>query len=132
MPIEFQVPTLRVQVTERLDELKSEHVRKQQLLLLEESRIQAMSALEQKQRQTKAFVDRHRRQKENQFAIGKLVLVFQTKMGYMPGKLRFRWMGPFWKWYISSRHAAVRRNFTKMGKWFSTQTLSGFDAGKSL
>ena len=57
MPIEFQVPTLRVQVTERLDEVKSEQVRKQQLLLLEESRIQAMLALEQKQRQTKAFVD---------------------------------------------------------------------------
>ena len=49
MPIEFQVPTLRVQVTERLDEVKSEQVRKQQLLLLEESRIQAMLALEQKQ-----------------------------------------------------------------------------------
>ena len=52
MPMECQILTLRVQVTERLDEL----------LLLEESRIQAMSALEQKQQQTRAFVDRHRRQ----------------------------------------------------------------------
>ena len=59
MSIEFQVPTLRVKVTERLEEVKSEQVRKQQLRLLEESRIQAMSAVEQKQRQTKAFVDRH-------------------------------------------------------------------------
>ena len=48
MSIEFQVLTLRIQLTERLDEEKSEHVRKQQLLLLEESRIQAMSALEKK------------------------------------------------------------------------------------
>ena len=47
--IEFQVPTLRVQITERLDKERSEQVRKQQLLLLEESRIQAMSALEPKQ-----------------------------------------------------------------------------------
>ena len=39
MPMECQILTLRVQVTERLDEL----------LLLEESRIQAMSVLEQKQ-----------------------------------------------------------------------------------
>ena len=52
--------------------------------------------LEQKQRRTKAFVDRHRKSKDNLFAIGKPVLVFQTNMGLMPGKLRFRWIGPFW------------------------------------
>ena len=45
---------------------------------------------------TKAFGDRHRRQTEKQFAIGKPVLVFQTKMGLMPRKLRFRWTGPYW------------------------------------
>ena len=49
----------------------------------------------QKQWQTKAFVDSHRQQTEKQFAFGKLVLVFQTKMGSMPGKLRFRWTGPY-------------------------------------
>ena len=61
-------------------------------MLLEEDRIQAMAALEQKQRQTKAFEDRHHKQIEKQFAIGKPVLVFQTKMGLMSGKLRFRWI----------------------------------------
>ena len=45
---------------------------------------------------TKAFVDRHRKSKEKLFDIGKLVLVFQTKMGSMLEKLRFRWIGPFW------------------------------------
>ena len=30
------------------------------------------------------------------FRIGKTVLVFQTRMGKIPGKLRFRWTGPFW------------------------------------
>ena len=44
----------------------------------------------------KAFVDRHCRHAEKQFAIRKPVLVFQTKMGSMLGKLRFRWTGPFW------------------------------------
>ena len=39
MPIELQVPTLRVQVTERLEEEQSERVRKEQLLVLEESRL---------------------------------------------------------------------------------------------
>ena len=42
----------------------SEQSLKEALLLLEEERIQAMSALEQKQQQTKAFVDSHRRQIE--------------------------------------------------------------------
>ena len=87
MLVEFQVPTLWVQVTKRLDEEQSEQVGKQQLLLLEESKIQAMTALEKKQRQTKAFVDRHRKQKEKMFEVNKPVLVFQTKMGLMPGKL---------------------------------------------
>ena len=34
--------------------------------------------------------------KEKLFDIGKLVLVFQTRMGSMPGNLCFRWIGPFW------------------------------------
>mgnify|MGYP000391440532 CR=1 FL=1 len=43
-----------------------------------------------------AFVDRHWKSKDKLFDIGKPVLVFQTKMGSMPGNLRFRWTGPFW------------------------------------
>ena len=46
-----------------------------------------MLALEQKQRQTNAFVDR-------QITKRKAILnrrIFQTKMGSMPGKLRFWW-----------------------------------------
>ena len=31
------------------------------------------------------------------FGEGKDVLVFQTRMGKMPGKLRFRWTGPYWR-----------------------------------
>ena len=96
MPVEFQIPTLRIQATEKLNELQSEQIRKEALLFLEEDRIQAMSALEHKQRQTKAFVNRHRRKTKTHFGIGKLVLVFQTKMGAMPGKLWYRWTGPIW------------------------------------
>ena len=89
MSIEFQIPTLHVQVTERLDEEQVEQIRKEQLLLLEESRLQVMCQLEQKQRRTKAFVDRHQHNKEKWFEVGKPVLVFQTNMGSMQGKLRF-------------------------------------------
>ena len=76
--------------------MQSEQIRKEGLLLLEESRIQAMIDLERKQRQTKAFVDRHRRHAEKQFPIKRSVLVSQTKIGSMPRKLRFQWTGPFW------------------------------------
>ena len=59
MSVEFQIPTLQIQATEKLNELQSEQIRKEALLLLEEDQIQAMSALEHKKRQTKAFVNRH-------------------------------------------------------------------------
>ena len=41
-------------------------------------------------------MDRHRWGNEKEFEVGKPVLLFQTRLGNMPGKLRFRWTGPFW------------------------------------
>jgi hypothetical protein len=43
-----------------------------------------------------AFVDRHRKRNEERFGIGKAVLLFQSRSGLMPGKLRLRWTGPYW------------------------------------
>ena len=61
---------------------------------LEEHRIASILQLELEQWRGKAFVNQHRKGNEKMFEIGKLVLVFQTRMGKMPGKLRFRWTGP--------------------------------------
>ena len=55
-----------------------------------------MSQLEQGQLQRKAFVDQRRKGTEKSFTLVKLVLVFQTRLGAMLGKLRFRWTGLFW------------------------------------
>ena len=55
-----------------------------------------MAQLEQRQRQRKAFVDRDRKRTEKPLTLGKPMLVFQTRLSAMPGKLRFRWTGPFW------------------------------------
>ena len=96
MPVEFQIPSLRIQVKERLSEKESERIRLATLLTLEENRITSLLELELEQRRRKAFVDRHRRGNEKEFEVGKLVLLLQTRMGNMPGKLRFRWTGPFW------------------------------------
>ena len=59
MPIEFQIPSLRVQVKERLPESQFEQYQLEQLLELGENRVASMAQLEQRQRQRKAFVDRH-------------------------------------------------------------------------
>ena len=41
-------------------------------------------------------MDRHRGWNEKLCGIGKVVPIFQTRMGKMPGKLRFHWTGPYW------------------------------------
>ena len=96
MPIKFQVHNLGIQVKERLSEKKSERIRLETLCELEEHRITSLLQLELEQRRRKAFVDRHQRGNEKEFGIGKPVLVFQTRMGSMLGKLRFRWTCPLW------------------------------------
>ena len=96
MPIEFQIPSLRIQVKERISEKESEKLRLETLCTLEEHRIESLLQLELEQRRRKEFVDRHWHDNEKEFGIGKPVLVFQTLMGNMSGKLRFRWTGPFW------------------------------------
>ena len=96
MPVEFQVPSLRIQVRDRLSEDKFEQIWLQQLLELGKARVHSMAILEQEKRRQKAFMDWHRHACEKDFAVGKAVLVFQTRMGQMPGKLRFRWTGPYW------------------------------------
>ena len=95
MQVEFQIPTLRIQVKERMMEEASEQIRVHQLTL-GETRVHNLAVLELDQQRGKAFVDRHRRQNEEMFGEGKVVLAFQTRMGKMPGKLHFRWTGPYW------------------------------------
>ena len=90
MPVEFQIPSLCIQLKEWMTEEASENVRLQQLLTVGETRVHSLTVLELDQQRRTAFVDRHRGRNEKIFGIGKAVLVFQTHMGKMPGKLRFR------------------------------------------
>ena len=55
-----------------------------------------MTILQHAHQQRKAFVDRHRGRNEFFFGIGKVVLLFQTRMGKMLGKLHLRWIGSDW------------------------------------
>ena len=80
MPMEFQIPSLRIQVRERLSEKELEKIRLETLCELEEHQIASLLQLELEQRRRKAFVDRRRRNNENEFDIRRPVLVFQTRM----------------------------------------------------
>ena len=51
MPVEFRIPSLRIQVHDRLSKAKSEQIRLQQLLELGDMRVHNMHVLEQEQRQ---------------------------------------------------------------------------------
>ena len=75
---------------------KLEKIRLAALCELEEHRIASIIQMELEQRWRKAFVDHHRKGNEKLFGIGKLVLVFQIRMGNMLGKQRFRWTRPYW------------------------------------
>ena len=92
----FHDTNLRIQVREHLSEMQSERIWLETLCELEEHRKASRLQLELEQRRQKAFMDRNRHGNEEGFGIDKLVLVFQTRMGSMPGKLRFWWTGPFW------------------------------------
>jgi hypothetical protein len=76
MPSEFIVPSLRIQMQHKLNELESEHARVVQLLGLEEEQIQSMEALEHEQWLQKAFVDCYQKRNEQRFGKGKVVLLF--------------------------------------------------------
>ena len=96
MPMEFQIPNLQSQVRDRLSEKESEKIRLETLCELEEHKIFNLLQLELEQRRWNAFVDRHRHGNEKDFGIGRPVLVFQTRMGNMLGKLQSTWIVPFW------------------------------------
>ena len=80
MPIEFQVPSLRLQIAERLPESESEQQPLMQLLELGEDRIAGLAQLEHGQRRHKAFIDRHHRNPDRGFEIAsqKYILRVQT------------------------------------------------------
>ena len=92
--------------------------------------------LEHEQQKKKAFVNRHRMTKEKFFDIGKSILFFQTKMGFMPRKRRFRWTGPFW--IVNSYNGTyqigmlVGEVLPKWVKGFQLQAVSRADPGKSI
>lgn len=67
--------------------------RKYQLQELEELRLEAYDVASWYKDRAKIWHDKNIRGKS--FQVGQLVLLFQSKLRLMPGKLRSRWIGPF-------------------------------------
>ena len=57
--VEFQIPSLRIHVKERMSEEASEQIHLQQLLALGETRVHSLAILELDQQRRRAFVDQH-------------------------------------------------------------------------
>ena len=129
MANEFQIPSLRIQVKERLSEKESKRIWLETWWELEEHQIASLLQLELEQRRRKSFIDKHRRGNEKEFGIGKLVLVFQTRMGNMPGKLRFRWISPFWvtKEFVGSYQLGTLAG-ELLSKWVNDFRLKPYKA----
>ena len=92
VPMEFMIPSLKMAVQEKLPMEKSREERIQELLSLEEDRQQSILVAEAVQKRRKAWADRHGKQKV--FTKGDHVLIFNSKLGKHPGKLKLRWIGP--------------------------------------
>ena len=92
VPMEFMVPNLRMEMQEKLPMENARKERIHKLLNLEEDRQQSILVIEAVQKRRKAWADKHG--KQNVFTKGDHVLIFNSKLGKYPGKLKLRWIGP--------------------------------------
>ena len=94
VPMEFLVPSLRIAAAEKLGWDESVERRIEQLDRLGEERFNSAYLAQVVQDRRKIWVDRHSKKKI--FRRGDAVLLFNTRMGPHPGKLKLRWGGPYW------------------------------------
>ena len=93
MTMDFIVPSLRIVATMTMDDAKALEEQIVQLIQLEEDRfITGFHQKFAKDRQ-KAWHDRHIKTK--QFAIGDLLLLYNSKFIKHPGKLQMHWLSPY-------------------------------------
>ena len=92
VPMEFMIPSLRIAIEYKLPMEESKECRIRELLKLEEDRQQSILVAKMVQKRRKAWADMQSKKKI--FKKGDQVLVFNSKLGKHPGKLKLRWIGP--------------------------------------
>ena len=93
VPMEFVVPSLRVAADQRLPWEASLQIRQQQLNQLEEDRTVSSYVSDIIQSRRQAWVNRNIKFKI--FKEGYWVMLYNSKLGPHPGKLKLRYIGPY-------------------------------------
>jgi transposase InsO family protein len=93
LPIELEIPTLRIAIEERLDDEASLQNRLSMLEQLDETRAQAYLNNEAIQRHRKTYYDSKLTPKV--INDNDLVLLYDSRFQKFPGKFRMRWFGPY-------------------------------------
>jgi hypothetical protein len=93
LPIEFEIPSLRVAIENRLGDEDSLKARLYALEALDEKRRDAHLHTYAMQVRRKSYYDSKLRPK--QFKEGDLVLLYDSRFFKFPGKLQIHWLGPY-------------------------------------
>ena len=93
VPMEYVVPSLRIAIQAKMTPKDSNHFRETQLMQLEEDRTISAYIAEVIQRRRQAWVNRNIQFKI--FHVRDWVLIYNSRLGPHPGKLKLRYIGPF-------------------------------------
>ena len=93
LPIEFEIPSLRVAIENKLGDEESLRARLTNLEALDEKRREAYLNTLATQNRRKSYYDSKLRPKE--FKVGSLVLLYDSRFFKFPGKLQMHWIGPY-------------------------------------
>jgi hypothetical protein len=121
LPIEFELPFLRVAIDNRLGDPESLQARLLQLEALDEKRREAYLHTYAMQKYRKSFYDSKLAPKP--FKVGDLVLLYDSRFFKFPGKLQIHWMGPYEVVDINPNGSAQLKDFE--GKLLPTR-INGY------
>lgn len=109
LPIEFEIPTLRIAIENRLGDVDSLQDRLTKLESLDENRRDALFNTYVAQQRRKTFYDSKLAPK--QFNVGDLVLLYDSQFFKFPGKLQIHWLGPYEVVNINPNGSAQLKDF---------------------
>lgn len=93
VPAEFMVPSLRIAIDNRLDNMESLRERMYRLSKLNDRRLMAQWATKVAQTRRKAWHDKHL--KQTRFQLRQLVLKYNGRNKIKPGKIKVKWLRPY-------------------------------------